>query len=545
MTYHSRARHFLLLAAPCALASLLSSQQPVTTAFEFDLILRGGTVYDGTGAPGIRSDVGITAGRIRALGELSKRQARNSINLAGLCIAPGFIDTHAHAESGIIRRPEAQNFVFMGVTTIVSGNCGNSARDLGKSLQQIEKRRASVNYASLIGHNTVRRAVLGNEARAPNPKELAKMQELVDKGMRDGAMGLSTGLIYLPGTFAKTDELIALAKIVGQHQGLYASHMRNEGDRVLEAIDEALEIGTAAGIPVHLSHLKASGKNNWGRGKDILQKLLDARAAGHQVTGDQYAYTASSTGLDVLFPSRALSIGRPAFAKRLQEDATFRDEMHAALLKKLASTGFADFAYCQVSWAKNNDECSGMNLAQIAKRFFKQDDKNAQARAAIKLFADSKGSARVNMVYHKMSETDVVTIMRAPFISVACDAGIRKIKGISKPHPRGSGNNARVLGYFVRKKSALALPLAIQKMTSLPARVFGLKERGEIRPGFHADLTVFDANKVADMATYQSPRLQPAGIPLVLVNGVPVVRNGKHTGSRPGKVLRRTTKGTK
>ena len=215
--------------------------------------------------------------------------------------------------------------------------------------------------------------------------------------------------------------------------------------------------------------------------------------------------------------------------------------MHAALLSKLAETGFTDFSYCQVSWAKNNDEVSGMNLAQIAERFFGKADRDTQARAAIKLFIDSGGSSRVNMVYHKMSEADVVTIMRAPFVSVACDAGIRTIKGVSKPHPRGAGNNARVLGYFVREKSVLGLPLAIQKMTGLPARVFGLQQRGQVRIGFHADLTVFDATTVAGRASYQEPRLQPAGIPLVLVNGVPVVRDSKHTGERPGKVLRRAT----
>lgn len=518
----------------------LSGQQTTEPKFDFDLILRGGTVFDGTGKPGARADVGISGGRIRALGELSKATAPTILDVTGLCVAPGFIDTHAHAEGGILRRPQAKNFVFMGVTTIVTGNCGNSARDLARSFRQVEKRRTSINYASLIGHNTVRTAVIGKADRAPTGKELAKMQALVDKGMRDGAMGLSTGLIYVPGTFAKTDELIALAKVVARHQGLYASHMRNEGDRVLKSIDEALRIGKTAGIPVHLSHLKASGKHNWGRGKAIIERLTAARAAGRRVTGDQYAYTASSTGIDVLFPSRALSVGRPAFAKRLREDREFRAEMHAALMKKLARTGFADFSYCQVSWAKNHDEVSGMNLAQVAEKFFDSADPEDQARAAIKLFIDSRGSARVNMVYHKMSEADVMTIMRAPFVSVACDAGIRSDIGISKPHPRGSGNNARVLGYFVREKSVLGLPLAIQKMSSLPARVFGLQQRGEIRVGFHADLTVFDAATVAGTATYQNPRLKPAGIPLVIVNGVPVVRNGEHTNARPGVVLRRT-----
>jgi len=531
----------LITAGVCA--PTLCAQATPPAKVDFDLLLRGGTVYDGSGAPGQRADVGISRGRIRAIGQLAGRTAGETIDLRGLCIAPGFIDTHAHAESGILRRPEARNFVFMGVTTIVSGNCGNSAKDLGKAFQQIEKRKTSVNYASLIGHNTVRTAVIGKQARAPNAAELAKMQDLVDKAMRDGAMGLSTGLIYVPGTFAKTDELIALAKVVGEHQGLYASHMRNEGDRVLEAIDEALQIGTQAKVPVHLSHLKASGKNNWGRGKDILQKLTAARAAGHQVTGDQYAYKASSTGLDVLFPSRALSVGRPAFARRLKQDEGFRAEMHKALLKKLGKTGFADFAYCQVSWAKNHDEVSGMNLAQIAERFFDTRDRDAQARAAIKLFIDSGGAARVNMVYHKMSEDDVMTIMRAPFVSVACDAGIRAIKGVSKPHPRGAGNNARVLGYFVREKATLGLPLAIQKMTQLPARVFGLVERGEVRPGFHADLTIFNAATVNGTATYEEPRLQPTGIPLVIVRGVPVVRDGEHTGARPGSVLRRAPGG--
>jgi N-acyl-D-amino-acid deacylase len=357
--------------------------------------------------------------------------------------------------------------------------------------------------------------------------------------MQAGAMGLSTGLIYVPGTYAETAELIDLAKVVGQHGGLYATHMRNEGGRVLEAIDEALRIGAAAGIPVHLSHLKASGKRNWGRATAIIDKIKQARAAGRRVTGDQYAYTASSTGLDVLFPSDALSVGRPEFARRLTTDEGFRARMREALLRAMDRSGFGDFQHCQVSWAKHNEAVSGKNLQQVAAMFFGRTDRDAQADAAIKLFTDSRGEARVTMVYHKMSEPDVITIMREPFVGVACDAGIRTAQGASKPHPRGSGNNARVLGYFVRDRQALGLALAIHKMTGLPAAVFGLADRGQIRIGYHADLCVFDPATVKGLATYEDPHPAPAGIPLVLVNGVPVIEAGAHTGERPGQVLRR------
>ncbi len=535
----------LLFVVAGVITAHAGSAQHATEPASLDLILAGGTVHDGTGAAGRRLDVGIAGGRITALGDLTGVVATRRIDVTGLCIAPGFIDTHAHADASVLRRPAAANFLAMGVTTIVTGNCGNSMRDLGRHFKSLDKRRPAVNYASLIGHNTVRRAAMGTANRRPTKAELETMEKLVDKAMRDGAMGLSTGLIYVPGTYSETSELIALAKVAGRYSGLYVSHMRNENDHVLKSIDEALRIGREAGVHVHLSHLKASGRKNWGRGKDIVAKLEKARADGARITGDQYAYAASSTGIDVLFPTDALGVGRKAFARKLEEDEGFRAKMHAALITKMDKVAFGDFAWCQVSYAKNNPDVSGKNLKQVAKIFFGRDDRDSQADAAIKLFADTRGDARVNMVFHSMSEEDVVTIMQKSFVGVACDAGIRASKGVSKPHPRGNGNNARVLAYFVREKGVLSLPLAIHKMTELPAKVFGLQKRGLVRKSYHADLTVFDAKKVSDRATYEDPRRSPTGIPWVLVNGRIVIEKGVLTGTRPGRVLRHAKKAAK
>lgn len=531
----------MTFAASLLLAPLLlgwgapSAQEPKPP---FDLLIEGGLVFDGLGNPGRMLDLGIRGVRIAAIGDLQAAATNRRIDATGLVVSPGFIDTHAHADRSARRRPRAENYLAMGVTSLITGNCGTSELDLSVHFAKLEATGISLNYGSLVGHSSLRLAVMGSEARAPSTRELEEMQRLLRAGLQAGALGMSTGLIYVPGTYAKIEELIALARVVAEFDGLYASHMRNEADHVLDAISEALQIGAEAGIPVHLSHLKAMGKPNWGRGEEIIAMLVDARAAGREVTGDQYAYTASSTSLDVLFPTNSLSVGRQAFASKLADDAKFHAEMGRALLTTMEQMGFGDFAFCQIASAPGNSELNGKNLAEAATQFFSDSSRKQQAEAAMRLMIDAKG-ARVSMVYHKMSEADVATIMQAPFISVAADAGIIMHESVAKPHPRGAGNNPRVLGRYVRELELLSLPLAILKMTSLPAKIFDLVDRGEIKQGAYADLVIFDAERIIDGATYKHPLRKPEGIEFVIVNGRVVVEAGEHNGATPGMLLRR------
>jgi len=531
---------YFLAATSLFLATALWAQEPGAASGPppaFDVLITGGTVLDGTGTARVRADVGVKNGRIRVVGRLQGRKATRIIDATGLVVAPGFIDVHTHADRSAIRHPRAINFLRMGVTSLITGNCGGSVLDLKKHFAQVEKKGISLNYGSLIGHNTVRKKVMKLADRAPTPEELRAMKALVKQGMEAGAMGLSTGLIYLPGTFARTEELIQLSRVVAAYGGVYATHMRNEGRGVLKSIDEAVRIGREAGCAVQLSHLKACGKPSWGLGRKIVERMEQARAAGLRVTGDQYAYKATSTGLDILFPARARTHGRKAFAKKLKESPAFREKMRAAIFRTMKRNGVPDLAYCRIAHAPRNTKYNGMTLKEAALAEWNRGDATHQVRMAIKLFIESRGS-RVTMVYHRMCEKDVKAIMKAPFVCVACDAGIRTSRGVGKPHPRGGGNNARVLGRYVRDRKVLSLPLAVHKMTGLPAGIFGLEDRGVIRPDAWADITLFDPKTIGGRATYDRPREKPLGIPYVLVAGVVVLDKGKHTGKLPGKVLR-------
>jgi N-acyl-D-amino-acid deacylase len=532
------------LRALCAVAVLAlggvspaQSPSPTPVPAPFDLVLRSATLLDGSGAAGVRGDLAIRDGRIAALGSFDIPAGSPQLHLDGLTIAPGFVDVHTHVDSDLVQRPGADNFLRMGVTTIVTGNCGGSVQDLGAHFERIERGGVGLNYASLVGHGTVRRAVLKTENRAPTADELVRMQDLVDAAMRDGACGLSTGLIYVPGIYAATDELIALAKVVGKHGGVYASHMRNENDQVLDAIAETLRIGAEAGVPVQISHVKCTGKGNHGRAEEVLAAIQAARAKGQRIGVDQYAYDASSTGLDVLFPADELAVDREAFGVRLRADAAYRATIHQALLAKMDQVGFGDFRFARIATAKGNEDLNGLLLPEAAKKRLGRDDRDAQAELAMDLFA-AAAPARVSMVYHSMHETDVERFLREDWIAVASDAGLRGEGGVDKPHPRGAGNNPRVLGRYVRERGVLPLATAIHKMTQVPARAFGLADRGELRVGAFADLVVFDPATIADRATYEEPMRPPEGIRAVFVNGQLAVDRGQVTGVRAGAVLR-------
>ncbi len=503
----------------------------------YDLIITNARIVDGTGNPWFRADVGIRDGRIARIGKLGPAPAKARIDAQNRILAPGFIDVHTHVES-LFNRPGAENFVRMGVTTLVTGNCGTSATDVAEFLGRVKLKPTAVNVATLIGHGSVRRKVMKSENRAPTADEQKQMEALVDQAMMDGAVGLSTGLIYVPGTFAKTDEIVNLAKIVARHGGLYATHMRNEGEKVEDAIRESIEIGEQAGLPVEISHFKVISKRLWGQSSTTLGLVRDARARGLLVTVDQYAYTASSTSLDSRLPSWVHAGGFEEAKKRLADKAT-RERVLREMKEGLKRSGFKDFAFAMVANYEPNKSFNGKSIADITKQVRGRKDVTSQIEQILTMY--EAGGA--GMIYHGMSEEDVQRIMREPFTMIASDSGVRQMDE-SVPHPRGYGNNARVLGRYVRELKLIPLEDAIRKMTSLPAQTFGFRDRGLVREGFAADLVIFDENTIADQATFVSPHQFPTGIEYVMVNGELVFSGGAMTSLRPGAALRGPAFGT-
>ena len=521
------------LAVAAALVATLSAgerfralaQQP-----RFDVVIAGGTVIDGTGKPGIRGDVAIKEGRIVQVGTVGKGNAAQTIDARGLAVAPGFIDVHTHADD-IADHPAASNFVRMGVTTVIAGNCGGSALDVAEALARIRDAGVAINYATLIGHNTVRRSVMGASDRLPTPGELSRMKSLVWKAMADGAVGFSTGLQYVPGIYAKAPEVIDLARVAANAGGIYASHMRNEGTELEEALAETSRVGEATGARVEISHLKVDSPNRWGASEKALAMIDAARSRGVEVTADQYAYTAASSTLGIRFPAWALEGGQEKISERLNDPSTWR-RIRQDMAALLAERGLKDLSFAFVASYGPDRSLNGLSMKQVATKLKDADDLNAQFEAAREMMLGGGAS----MVYHFMSDEDVTRIMKHPRVSFASDSGVLEY-GDGVPHPRGYGNTVRVLGEYVRKRHVISLEEAVRKMTSLPADQFRLANRGVIRPGYAADVVVFDPARVADTATFEKPHAYAAGIPFVLVNGVVVVRNGEETDARPGQVL--------
>lgn len=497
----------------------------------YDVVIINGRVVDGTGNPRFRADVAIKDGRIARIGHIDPSQASKTIDARGQIVAPGFIDVHTHVE-GIYSQPEAENFVRMGVTSLVTGNCGSSATDIGQFLGRIKEQPLSVNIATLIAHGSVRSRVMGLDNRAPTPEELQKMEAMVEQGMMDGAVGLSTGLIYVPGTYAKTDEVVALARVVARHNGLYATHMRNEASQIVEAIRESISVGEEAGLPVEISHFKIASRKLWGKSKITLGLVRKARQRGLAVTVDQYAYTASSTSLDVRLPEWALAGGREEGKKRLADKETHQ-RIVREMREFLRKSGIKDYGYAVVANYPSNPAFNGKSIKQITRETKGRSDLGSQIEQILEMYQAGGAS----MVYHGMNEGDVKQIMRAPFTMIASDSGVRKF-GEGVPHPRGYGNNARVLGHYVRELKLLSLEDAVRKMTSLPAQTFKLRGRGLLREGYAADVVIFDESEISDRATFDRPHQYAAGIAFVIVNGQPVLSEGEMTKQRPGVALR-------
>ena len=497
----------------------------------YDVVIANGRVVDGTGNPAFYADVAVRNGRIVKIGGVTG-EARTRIDAKGLIVAPGFIDVHTHADD-VAEMPKAENFVRMGVTTIVAGNCGGSTLDVAEFFREVERTNVAVNVATLVGHNSVRRKAMGGDFdRPPTPEELDQMRALVRQAMKDGAVGLSTGLIYQPGVFSHTDEIVELAKVAAAYDGIYTSHMRHEDNHIYQALDEVFEVARGAHIRAEVSHIKLSGPTAWGQADRVLAYIEKARAEGLDITQDQYAYTASSTGLSQLIPEKALEGGKQELQKRLADPAqkaAFASEMKQSLHDK----GRQDYSYAVIASCKSDQSLDGLNVAEAAKAKRGSDSLDDQIELVLNLQTNGGASA----VFHGMSEDDLKTFMCHPNTMIACDSGVRKF-GEGVPHPRGYGNNARVLGRYVREMHVLRLEDAIRKMTSLPANTFHFKGRGELREGNWADIVVFDPDRVQDVATYKDPHHYATGIPYVLVNGVVVINNGEHTGAKAGQALR-------
>src|SRR4051812_895280 len=409
-----------------------------------DIIIRNGRVLDGTGNSWVRADVAIKDGKIIRVGKMDAMIAAREIDARGMIVSPGFIDVHTHIEGDGEKNPTADNFIFDGVTTVVTGNCGASNTDLKKYFQKIDSIRFSINVASLIGHNDVRRAVMGTANRAPSEEEMKKMEALVDQAMKDGAVGFSTGLIYIPGTYSSTDEVLRLAKVAAKYGGVYASHMRDEGDSVTQAIDEALYIGREAHMPVEISHFKLSGQQNWGRSKETVPMIVRARSEGIDVTIDQYPYTASSTSLSTLLPDEILADGEDSIRARLQRPEV-RKYVTEYMLKKLKKRKLSHLGYAVVAYYKADTSFNGKSIEEINLLMHRKHKAKYETETVMDMM--QKGGA--GMVFHGMSDEDVKRIMQYPFNMFASDASVR-IYGQGAPHPRGYGTNARVLSKYVR-----------------------------------------------------------------------------------------------
>ena len=503
-------------------------------AADFDILIRNARVVDGTGNPWLVADVGIKNGRIQKLGRLSGASADRVIDARRRVLAPGFIDVHTHIEGGIEKVPRGDNYLLDGVTTVVTGNCGGSKASLAAWFRELEKLGIGLNVASLIGHNTVRREIMGTANRRATPEEIQRMQALVEQGMRDGAVGFSTGLIYIPGTYSDTAEVVALAKAAAKYDGVYASHMRDEGEKVLEAITEAVTVGREARMPVQLSHFKIDNRRLWGSSDKSLALVEKFRAEGIDVVIDQYPYNRSSTNLGITLPSWALADGSEKIAERLKDPAT-RGRIAKEMLEKLQQLGHSDYSYAMVASFPPDRTIEGKTISEI--NVLRGREKSVANEVQTILDLMVKGGAQ--MVYHSMGDEDVERILRYPHTAIASDSGVREF-GVGMPHPRSYGTNARVLAEFVRNRKVLTLEDAIRRMTSLPARTFRLRDRGLIREGMAADVVLFDPDKVQDKATFQQPHQYSEGFDYVIVNGKISVEEGKLTNSRNGQILRRT-----
>ena len=554
----------LVIALALVLVAVLLTPPLEAQVEAYDLIIMNGRIVDGTGNPWFYGDVAIRGDRIVKVGHVGPGRAIRRIDATGMIVAPGFIDMLGQSELNLLIDPRAESKVFQGITTEVTGEGGSPAplndyilkenepvfkhfnitadwRTLAEYFSRLERSHSAINLASYVGATQVRQYVLHDENRAPTAAELDEMRKLVAQAMEDGAVGISTSLVYAPAFYAKTEELIELAKVASRYGGLYATHMRNESNAIMPALDEAIRIGTEANIPVEIFHLKMAGKPNWGKMRDVIAKIEAARLRGLDITGDQYPYVAGATSLGAAVPPWSHEGGTAKFVERLKDPATrekLKQEMRAP------SNNWENFYLgagggegILISSVLNRElaKYEGKRINEVARMMGKKDELDALFDL---LIADN---AQTSMIVFLMSEDDVKLALRQPWVSVGVDHGAVALTGPlaeGKAHPRGYGAFPRILGRYVRDEHAVTLEEAIRKMTSLAANRVHLVDRGLLKPGFFADLVVFDPQQIHDVATFEDPNRLSAGMHYVLVNGGVVIFAGKQTNALPGRPLR-------
>ncbi len=499
----------------------------------FDVVLSGGDVFDGGGGDPVTADIGIRGDRIAAVGDLSGADAAILVDVTGLAVAPGFVDVHSHAVRGAFRHPLAENYLHQGVTTALGGPDGGSPLPIGAWLDEFEAAGSAINMGLMVGHGTVRREVLGLEDRAPTEEELDRMEGIVDQAMREGAFGLSTGLKYVPGAFAETEEVIELARVVAGYGGVHISHMREEGLELLDSVRETIRIGEEGGLPTQLTHHKVVGAPMWGQSTESLRLVEGAAARGVDVTIDQYPYTASSTGLTILFPAWCLEGGREALAERMadpEQRSRIRDAIQRNLEVDRGGGNPDNVVIASCEWDRSLE---GKSLGDI----LRERGLEASTANGAELALEIQARGGFGGVFHAMHEDDVRRIMAHPRTMIASDGGIVG-PGEGVPHPRNYGTFARVLSLYVREAGLFSVGEAVRKMSAFPAARIGLTDRGRIEEGWVADIAIFDPQTVEEHAEFGDPHHYATGTHHVLVSGEFVLRDGVVTGARPGKALR-------
>lgn len=519
-----------LFRAVLALACLWTLSAGADEPVDADLLLKNGTLYRGDGLPGELGDVAVREGKIVAVGQFKLGQIGRTLDCEGLCVAPGFIDLHTHSDDQVVAPTlrACVNYVIQGCTTSVTGNCGSGPTNVAEFYAKIDAAGAGTNVAHLLPQGSLREKVIGNVNRRATADELAKMKELADKGMTDGAWGMSTGLIYVPSVYADVEELTAIATVVAAKGGIYASHIRGEGRDLLAAVKEAMQIGEGAKMAVHISHFKSSGSENWGLIRQAAALIESVREQGRIVTADQYPYTASSTSLEAtLFPTWARSGGNDELVKRL-DDPEAGPKIRQEVQRDISRT--ADGAAVFLARYKARPDWVGKNLKQIA------DETNRQALDIACEIVRHGGAAVVNF---SMSEEDVRFAMQLPWVATASD-GRSYLPNSDRPHPRSYGTFARKVGRYAIREKVISLAHAIRSASGLPADILGLKDRGYLKLGYAADIVVFDSATYIDQATFDEPHHYASGVRYVFVNGVPAVHEGLPTGALAGRSLRHT-----
>ncbi len=523
---------------------------------KIDILIRNGLVFDGTGSEPFESDIGIKDDRIVFVNRKTDMFANKIIDAKGLIVAPGFIDTHAHSDFTILADPIAEGKIFQGITTEINGNCGLSAAPLfgelikkrQKDLRELEindswsefreyfkillNKKPSLNFVTLTGHGNIRACVMGYEDKKPNKEDLKKMLFLLKKTIEDGAIGLSTGLIYPPGLYSTTEEIIYLCKFFSKTRFIYTTHLRSEGDNVLESIEEAIRIGEESGVRVHISHIKTSGEKNWHKIESIISMIDEARDRGVNITCDRYPYIAASTNLDTILPAWVYEGGDEKEIERLK-DKEIKSKIRQEILREHNDKKSWEKIFISRVNSEDNKWMEGKSLAEIC--LIKNMD-------TIDMIFDIliQENLRVDAIFYSMNEENLRRFLLLPYVMIGTDSSARCSFGVTskgKPHPRGFGSFPRFLGRYVREESLMSLNKAIEKITKLPAETFCIDNRGIIKEGAYADIVIFDYTRLIDKANFENPFLKPEGIYYVIINGLPVIWEGRLTGIRPGRIL--------